>query len=218
MRLGLHLRLSSAATKRLLNSVAVLQSERKLKRRDPKVMEFLTKNPRFKNPRVIDIELFQIISDWYHAAILELSFLEEFCADPDWIAKQIGISKLDAKLALARLLEAGLLKEIEGRLVKTNDHIELDDPDRTSKARRAKQKQIRMKAVESIDKDPVEKRYMTTISMAIDPDLLPEARRRIDEFNDSLSAFLESGKRKQVYAMEIGIFPLQIDSHGKEKK
>jgi hypothetical protein len=50
---------------------------------------------------------------------------------------------------------------------------------------------------------------MTTVTMCIDPDLLEEAKKRIDDFNDSLCAFLESGKRKEVYTMEIGLFSLE---------
>lgn len=193
-----------------LTSVAHTQKERMLKRVDPKVKQFLF--PKLKSPKALDVMIFELISEWYYAAILEMTFLEDFKNDESWIAKELDISVYKVRQAIERLLELGLLKKDNGSLVKINDHLEIQDSAGTSSARRNKQKQIRQKAIEAIDQRPVNERYMTTLTMAIDPQLLPEARKKIDDFNDALCEFLTKGKRKEIYTMEIGLFSLQKKS------
>jgi uncharacterized protein (TIGR02147 family) len=200
-------RASSGERRRVMWSVVESQKQRALRRRDPRVWSAGALS--FPRPLVLDEERFGMMADWYYAAILELTYHEGFQSSPAWIGGQLGISTSRAKAALERLLSLGLLQEVNGRLEKVNGHIELEAPDRSSEVRREKQVQIRLKAIESVERDPVDRRYMASITMCIDPERLPEARRRIDEFSDSLCAFLESGARKQVYTMEIGLFPLQ---------
>ena len=42
------------------------------------VKEFLKKPSAFKKVKNLEIEQFSVISDWYHYAILEMTFLENF--------------------------------------------------------------------------------------------------------------------------------------------
>jgi uncharacterized protein (TIGR02147 family) len=198
-----------AERKRVLASVVFQQKSRPLLRRDPKVKSFSRANLANQKTRALDLDFFHIVADWYHAAILELTYLPDFKNDVRWIAKTLGITTLEAKAAIARLLELELLENKDGKLQKVNQQVELPTLESTSHARRRKQIQIRQKAIQAIESDPIESRYMSSLTMCIDPALLPEARRRIEEFNDSLCAFLESGSRKEVYAMEIGLFRLQ---------
>jgi uncharacterized protein (TIGR02147 family) len=197
----------------LLSSVVSHQVSRPLKRQDPRVREARAASPiATGNDHGLDADQFRLIADWHHAAILEMTYLAEFKACPKYIAKNLGISQTEAKLALERLFDLGLLVEENGRVRKVADHIKTTDKTKTGPALKRKQKQIRELAIESIERDPIETRTMTTVTMCIDPSLLEEARRRIDEFNRSLSEFLTPGERKQVYVMEIGLFPLQKKS------
>lgn len=201
---------------RFLSSVVLFYKSRDLKRKDPKVSQFNLK--KYKTLRALDVEIYHMIADWYHAAILELTYQNEFTPTPSWISKQLGITYSEAKVALDRLLQLELIEEKEGKFHKVNDHLDLLHATQTSSVRKKKQIQIRQKSIEAIEIDTVESRYMTSVTMCIDPKLLPEARKRIDEFNDSLCAFLESGERKEVYCMELGLFSLQkIKTHKEEK-
>jgi uncharacterized protein (TIGR02147 family) len=191
-----------------LVSIVQAQSKRPLKRRDPQV-RLLQKNALQKTTFVLDQSIYQNISEWYHAAILELSYRDDFVNDPHYISQILGISVHDAKSALERLFDLELLVVEDGKVVKRDQHLDGNNQRHTTKALRRKQKQIREKAIEAIDNQDPARRYMTTVTMCIDPDLLEEAKKRIDDFNDSLCAFLESGKRKEVYTMEIGLFSLE---------
>lgn len=200
---------SPEVERKFLLSVANLQCSRALRRRDPEVRKLSQQLLSPHSVTVLDEAIYQSISEWEHAAILELSFKKDFKAEPAYVAKALGIRVATAKDALARLFDLGLLVESSGRVIKRDSHLDGNARRVTSAALRLKQRQIREKAIEAIDTQAPERRYMTTITMCIDPSLLDEARRRIDEFNDSLCAFLESGERKEVYAMEIGLFSLE---------
>ncbi len=161
-------------------------------------------------PKELSLDMFRVIADWYHYAILELTFTPDFNDSPSWIAQQLGISPAAAKMAIDRLLALELLsRDKKGRLRKTDVQITTGDKHLTTPAHRRRQKEILEKALESLENDPIEKRSQTAMTMAIDPAKLPEAKKMVEEFTRKLCAFLESGKQKQVYEMSISVFPLQ---------
>jgi uncharacterized protein (TIGR02147 family) len=160
--------------------------------------------------RELSVDLFRIIGDWHHYAILEMTFVEGFRGDPQWIAGQLGITVTEAKLAVDRLLDLEFLQIAEdGTLTKTFGTHTTSDKHLTTPALRRHQRQVLEKAIHSLENDPIETRGMSSMTMAIDPELLPEAKRRIEEFTQELCAFLESGRRKQVYELGIAIYPIQ---------
>ena len=65
------------------------------------------------------------------------------------------------------------------------------------------------KAVVSLEEDPIEERSITSMTMAIDPEKLPAAKKMIREFNQTLCQFLENGKRKRVYNLGVALYPIQ---------
>lgn len=174
-------------------------------------------NPVFRSIREgvtpaadLSIDHYRIIADWYHVAILELTFNEDFESSPRWIAKELGISAAEASLAINRLLEFGLLKkDSQGRLRKTDARLTTADKHLSTPALRKNQKQFLEKAIHSLENDPIESRNISSMTMSIDPDQLPLARQMIREFNQSLGKLLESGKRKRVYNLEIALYPIQ---------
>lgn len=63
-------------------------------------------------------------------------------------------------------------------------------------------------AEQSLDNDAVDTRDFVSITMAIDVDKIPEAKRRIREFWSELRQFLEFGSKKEVYQFSAQLFPL----------
>ena len=157
----------------------------------------------------IDIETFRVISDWYHYAILELTFVKEIQNNPRWIGKVLGISVIQAKLAVHRLLHLGLLEIKNGKLTKTKINITTSNKTVTTPALRQYQKQILEKALHSLENDPIGVRNMTGMTMAISPEKLPEAKVYIEEFMKNMCTLLETGSNRQVYQLGINLYPLQ---------
>lgn len=170
---------------------------------------FKNANVAYSEPDHIEVEKFKVISDWYHYAILELTFVDGFQSNQNWIARALGISVTEAKLAIDRLLELGILRDENGVFIKVPHHMTTKEKHITTPALKNQQKQFLEKARFSLDNDPVETRNHTGMTMAIDPSKIPAAKQMIEDFTQSLCEFLESGERKQVYQLAINLFSLQ---------
>lgn len=151
----------------------------------------------------------KVLSDWYYTAILELTLTDNFKSDINWIASQLNVPVIKIKLAVERLLELELLSLEDGVLRKTDNRISTKDKSLTTGALRRRQKQWLEMASESIENDDISIRSHTSMTMAIDPKLIPEAKKMISEFNRKLCDFLEQGEKTHVYDLGIALFPLQ---------
>ena len=151
---------------------------------------------------------FAVIADWYHVAILELTFAEGFDESPAWIAKKLGISPTEVKIALERLERLELLERVDGRLRKTNTYLTNFRDGVTAPALKSFQRQILEKAITAIDLTPQEDKDITSMTMSIAPERLPEARQLIRRFRRELCALLETGPRRRVYNLGVSLYPV----------
>jgi uncharacterized protein (TIGR02147 family) len=152
-------------------------------------------------------EVFKIISDWYHYAILELTFTGQLSNDAKSISKRLGITEHEAKQAIARLLKVGLLENQDGVLIKSERHI-TSTHDLPSAGLRKYHSQILDRAKEALESQDVGERDITGVTMAIDPSRLPEAKAMIKEFRRQLMTLLETGERAEVYQFSAQLFRL----------
>ena len=150
---------------------------------------------------------FKVISDWYFFAILSLAEIDDFSVDPIWIAKRLNISQKDAKNAVRILIKKQMLIEENGRF--RASHVNFSTP---TEIRDLSIKQHTLQSLElardSLLEDPIDSRDFSTITMAIDPEKIPEAKLMISKFRKKLMKKLESGKKKEVYKLAIQLFPL----------
>jgi uncharacterized protein (TIGR02147 family) len=121
-----------------------------------------------KVTRLLKEDTFKVISEWYHYALIELTYVQGFRNHPKWIAHQLGIAEYDAQVAIDRLLRLNLLKmNKRGQLVKTT-HTLTTPQDVASSTIRSFHKKMLEKAKSSLDLDPISERDFTTTTMAID--------------------------------------------------
>lgn len=153
-------------------------------------------------------DAFAVVADWYHYAILELTFAENFQSSPKWIARKLGVSATDVTVAVDRLLRLELLENKDGRLVKTEAFLSNYSEGQTAPALKELQRQLLRKALEAIDHTPQEMKDITSMTMAASPDKIPEAKERIRRFRRELCAFLEDGPRTAVFNLGIQLYPL----------
>jgi len=165
----------------------------------------------------LDQEVYRAISDWYHWAILQLVRTKKYKSNVShsnsrWIARQLQISNTESKLALDRLLKLKLLtRDKSGFYVRTlKENLTTQNKNVTTASLKTWQKQIREKAIASLENDPIEVRNMSSITMAINPKKIKEAKTMIDDFQEKISKFLEQGEQEQVYQLCVSLFPLQI--------
>jgi transcriptional regulator with XRE-family HTH domain len=164
----------------------------------------------------LPLDTFEVISDWYHYGILSALELPSAKFEARWLAKQLGISVVHAKLAMERLERVGLVKEEGGEWKLCSAPLKIDNKVSTAATKKF-HKQLLSRAAESIDKDPIEDRDFSSMTFAMDPSLVEYARKRIQSFRRELTAELERKSTPgAVFNLTIQMYPVTPIS--KEKK
>lgn len=164
----------------------------------------------------LDSDQFATISEWYHFGILSLMETTTFQEDPTWISERLNIKVTEAAGGLDRLLRLGLVaRSKNGKLKLTKARLTTSDGVYNLSIRRAHATNLAL-AQRSLAEDPVDVVDFSSMTMAIDPSLIPEARRMIRELADQVSAKLEiPGKQTEVYNLCVQLFPLSHQSGAK---
>lgn len=157
--------------------------------------------------RQLTLDLFRAVADWYCFAIVSLADCEGFSWKPSWIARRLGISETEARLALERLERIGLIERSNGKLSVTKDYV-LSPSGIPSEAIRAYHRQILERAIQALDSQPVAKREISGAGFAVDPKHLPSIKKDISEFLDRTVAKYSKGRKLEVYQLEVALFQL----------
>jgi uncharacterized protein (TIGR02147 family) len=168
---------------------------------------FRKKDFRLPELQILHDDDFKLISDWYHFAILSLGKLPNR-ANAQWIANQLEIDPGVAWDAFHRLQRLGLLNVKNGRFSQTSKPL-TTKPDLPSQAVRKYFAQTLQVAASKLESVPVDKRDFSSVTMAIHPSKLAEAKKMIAEFREKLYAELESSRNpSEVYTLSIQLFPI----------
>ncbi|HVK62440.1 MAG TPA: TIGR02147 family protein [Bdellovibrionales bacterium] len=155
----------------------------------------------------LTVDAFCVISDWYHFALLSLIETADFDSEPSVIAKRLGISVSEVRLALERLERLSLIEATKNSWRRTANNLTTTH-DVRSTALRHGHRQLLEKSIDALEDVEIEQRDITSMTMAIDPKKLPEAKKMITDFRRKLCGFLEKGKQSEVYALCIQLVPL----------
>lgn len=156
----------------------------------------------------IDLETFAFISDWLHYAILSLIDIDPRNLDSKYCAKRLGVSETYARITIERLKKLGMIQETDGVFSATGKPIRIDNNITTAAAKKYQQ-QLLEKALDSLNMGSFDVHDFSSMTMAIDPELIPYARGKIRSFRRQLCADLESkGTQKEVYNLTIQIYPI----------
>lgn len=166
---------------------------------------------------ILDEDKFQLISHWFYFAILNLAKINNASPDPLWISKRLGISELEAKNAISRLVRLNLLKIENGKLSRISKSLDIEY-EGPSSAIRNYHKEIISKAESSIEEIPFADRDLSAITMTINTNKIPDIRKMIAEFQHQMANFLEQEQGNEVYTFSTQFFPLTIKENKNEKK
>ncbi len=173
-------------------------------------------------PGIIDIEqddglnydispdVFSVIADWYHYAILEMAAMEGCEDDPKQLGQRIGVSSDRIKRAIDRLVSLGLLKKKDGYLLKTRKKVStfVSYGATTSNPLKERQKQILALSKRSLMRDPIEKRVHAAYTLSISEAQIPALRARISEIFDEFVQ-IGCGENEKIYEAMINLIPLE---------
>ena len=168
-------------------------------------------NHKRTNP--LNEETLSILTDWHPFAVIELAQTDNFISSTELISNRLGLFSSQVDSAIRRLVAAGILKIDEHgdwHIQHSSNNWASDKY--TSLTRKRLQKQILNLANESIDNVPFDRRENVSMTIAINEKSLPEIRRLIREFTESLRQFISSHhSRDSVYQFAVAAFPLTKD-------
>lgn len=156
------------------------------------------------------MDQFEAISNWYHLAILDLTFLKQFKPEVKWIASSLGITTVEAREAIERLSRLGLLDTREKRWKKSKRKIVVPTS-RSVDAVRAFHRQMISKALAELDRTDsasFARREISGYTVTVDPRKIPEARKLIARFQARLAEFLMDGEPSDLYQINVQFFSL----------
>jgi uncharacterized protein (TIGR02147 family) len=157
-----------------------------------------------------DLDTFQLVSVWYHQAILELTHTRGFQTDSRWIARRLGISVDEVNVAIQRLLRLGLL-ELSTRTAWTDKSgdAEFQSPTLTSAAGRRVNHEIHELACEAVTRTPADRQVHSHMMIAIDSSQLPQLQKAANEFMRKVRRLLATSDEKdEVYQIQVSMFAL----------
>ncbi len=181
--------------------------------KDPAFREELSKRLKSINPmrksHDLSVDIFKTIADWYHYAILELTYLSGFEFNAANAARKLGISKVEAEVAIDRLERLELLeKDKKGRYRKTHAHF-VAQSHVPNGALKQYHGQILEKAIESLKLQTPKERISATDTLPIDSKYLGEVDRLSRQFSSAVIKISEkSAVKDSVYSLSVHFFKL----------
>ena len=157
---------------------------------------------------VLSADQFKTIAEWYHFAILSLFETTSCPQTPVEIAKRLNVRSSDIAVALERLERLGMLiREEDGRYGLTGAQFHTSD-DVASSAIKASHAQSFQMAQKSLEEGQLDRSDFTSLTMAINPDKMAQAKKMIREFRMHLARELEVDPKQEVYMLCVQLFPL----------
>ncbi|OQW51104.1 MAG: hypothetical protein A4S09_10395 [Proteobacteria bacterium SG_bin7] len=197
-----HHSLSPRLLKRLANQLGLSPKQEK------QLSKKRTKNVSKENDIFLAEEAFQLISNWYHFAILELFNTENFKLDTEKVARLLDISEWTVKSAIERLQTLNYLKKEkdEWRLNSPHEHVVTPKP---SAAIREFHKQAIQKALESLRPDNLDEREFQTLFLAFPKNRIREAKGMINSFRQEFAKkFRQKNKKNSLYSLSMQFYEI----------
>jgi uncharacterized protein (TIGR02147 family) len=167
---------------------------------------------KLRNQPEINLQLdaLEVISNWYHLPILELSEILGTDFKSTKVAFFLGISEIEARSAIGRLISVGLLKK-NGESYQRTHTVLNTATDIPSKYIRQFHQQMISKSLASVEGQSVDERYLRGKTISIAKKDLPKFKELVEEFMSQVTDLNENSKRDKdsVYQINLQMFDLK---------
>lgn len=153
----------------------------------------------------IPLEQFAKISEWSHFAVLSLIDTRDFQWNAKWIAKRLGLAQSEAAMVMRELESTGLVNRQASRGRQQTVKVSSPIP---SQVIRRYHRQMLEKAISSLDEVPMDRREYQSLGLALDSRRLAELKKDLDAFTDRMIRKYHSREARDVYQIQICVFPL----------
>jgi uncharacterized protein (TIGR02147 family) len=159
-------------------------------------------------------------ANWYYIPVRELTLVNHFQEDPEWISRAVfpAIKPMEAAQALRDLESLGLLvRDANGRLRQAQRTVNTDNEVSSSAIARYHKDMLAM-ASESIDRVPRSNREISAACVPLSKDAAARVKAMIQDFRrEILILASEDQDPETVYQINLQLFPLsQWNREGEE--
>ena len=161
-----------------------------------------------KRSHDLSLDMFRIISDWYHFPILSMTRIKNFKFTSQNIAMRLGISELEASVAIDRLKRLELLEQnANGEWVESKSYL-MASTETPSSALRKFHRQMLQKALDSIETEEAKDKVNGSETFAFNPSELSDAREITERYFNEM---IELSEKSQAKSGATDVFHLQVN-------
>lgn len=201
------LNLSERETETFVNLIEASHSRSKLGKKIAK--EKIEKEITELKTTIINNDKFAVISDWYHFAILEMTFLKNPPKSIGEIAKRLGRTNIEITYAIERLQRLNLLEIKNGKFI-AKENITFTQDGVPSDAIKKYHSQMLDKCKEALYMQELKERDISSLTVSIDKNDMQAAKDFINEFKQEfMKKFSASNNRDGLYNLSIQFINLE---------
>lgn len=160
-----------------------------------------------QNSIQLTLDQYQVLSEWYYLAILNLIETKNFKNDNKIIAERLGLGLDVVKSAIERLFRLEMIELVRGKLKRTNVRYKTSEDLANLSIKKFHRKALSI-AEEAMDTIPTEMRDFSAIILPADPNKLKQVKERIRRFQHQLIKEFEGEELTEVFQVSIQVFPL----------
>ena len=158
----------------------------------------------------LDEAEFSQIHEWYHIAILVLMELPTFQYDLEWIANQLQISSEVVAVAIARMINLGMIKKSGDIIERNASYVCFSNA--PNEALRSFHSQIADKTRAAVEQLDSNERASSSFFLSVKESQFEEAKAFIKEFSvafaNRFSTQIPKGERDSIYVLNANFFKL----------
>lgn len=177
--------------------------------------ELLLRSRKYSQLKPIDRDQYEYYSTWYHPAVRELAASKEWDGTPGWIAKKLSpaITETQAERSISLLERLGFIEKTDDRRWKQSSTILSTGLELQSHVVHEYHKRILDLAKEVMDEVPPAQRDVSTMTLGIVRERLPQLKKKIQEFRQEILKLVSGDSEPQdVVQLNIQLFPLTSPS------
>lgn len=199
--------LSRTETEFFVQSVESVHGRSQLTRKA--ALEKLVQLKTKKIPHQLKLDQFRVIADWFHFAILQLTYLKSFKPTFAWVAKALGLQEIHVSEAIERLRRLNMLQIKDGQwhLIEGTTETDFNIP---SEAVKTFHTQLIEKSKQALRFQSIDDRDFRSTILSIRKDRIFEAKAALKklhaEFCEEISGDLTD--KDQVYCLSTQFFSL----------
>jgi uncharacterized protein (TIGR02147 family) len=182
------------------------------------IKKILKEDERFLKYKKITLDSYEVVSQWYHIAILYLRAENNIIPSPEVTAERLTISLDESNEAYQRLTRLNLIKLVNNEYIVQSDiFYENIDGEHMADASRKFLVGIQQKSLEALESIQKDKRSHSALVMSFNPDRIDEVKDSLRKFRKKfLSTYDFKDSNNQAFVLQTSFFPISKDQDSED--